>query len=128
MMPGGLQLDDIKELWPTKDEWFGHLNKLTEMSLVQKKEEESIISSKKYVSYSLLPFMNHYSEIINKQRFDFPKMHKQTCIFFCKMVQTIFEKIDIEKERDHQQSIRGKLVMYETNIWACLNRIKEMKE
>ena len=38
MMPGGLQRDDLAELWPQED-WLGHLNKLTDSSLVQKKVE-----------------------------------------------------------------------------------------
>ena len=38
MMPGGLQTDDLAELWPS-DDWLGHLNKLTDSSLVQKKVE-----------------------------------------------------------------------------------------
>jgi hypothetical protein len=43
------------------------------------------------------------------------------------MMEAIYHKIDIEKEREHQQEIRAKLVIYETNIWACLRRIKDMK-
>ena len=89
MMPGGLLSDELDELW-AKDDWFGHLNKLIEMSLVQKKIEINVISNKENVQYCLLPFMNYYSEFLNKQNFDFSKMHKQTCQYFCKRIQSIF--------------------------------------
>jgi hypothetical protein len=66
MMPGGLQNYDLSELWP-KDDWYGHhLNKLIDSSLVQRKAEINVISNKEHVSYCLLPFMNYYSETLNK--------------------------------------------------------------
>ncbi len=69
LMPGGVTQEDLKELWDKeKQDWFGFIQELINAQLVQKKSYSNFNKQSKdsIIKYSLLPFMNYYSFLINE--------------------------------------------------------------
>lgn len=75
-------------------------------------------------TYKLLPFMQPLSTKVSSAD-DLKMMHIMICMHFVKVMKSIFQRIGLDSEKDNYDKLKKELILNETNIWACLDRIKE---
>lgn len=117
LLPGGVSKDSLTKIWGP--DWYNYMAHLMEAQLIQMKNKDT-----EQGTYKLLPFMQPLSTKVSSAE-DLKMMHIMICMHFVKVMKSIFLRIGLDSEKDNYDKLKKDLLNNETNLWACLDRIKE---
>jgi len=100
-------------------DWQIYTERLLRASLLVKRPETVERSTR----YTMLPFMNKYACELLKVK-EKRKLHRSVCHYLLLILIEIFKIYGTHKmqNNNNQVSLEGKLIEYESNIWACIYR------